>query len=328
MKGRHIRSLCVMLGGIAVALSPAGSAAAAPAPSLQFSVVAHTGLPLGDILWTGNMFVYTLEGHRTIFAADAHLSGQHLLATVPRNGGEMRCVLSPGSHGFPAGFIYCHASGGQIDRISLDGRQVTQVATVPSARPADGALTFDSGGAFGYALLAATGGSDSGPGGTVFAIQANGNVQQIGTYAGPGGAENIAIAPPGFGAAAGQVLITIDKHDHLGRLLAMDAHGSVHTLVQGLTWGLNPIAPIVGGAQGNVDGAAAGLYVADWLTHDVFFASAEQLKSFAGGIFLGTERHGFIYLLQAQANGYRLLTVTTNLHAKDYNFEGAKWIAG
>ena len=90
---------------------------------------------------------------------------------------------------------------------------------------------------------AATGGSDVGPG-ALYAVGAGGQVRRIGAYAGPGGAENIAQAPPGFGSVAGQVLITIDKSDHQGRLLAMDARGHACTPGAGPALGAEPHRPI------------------------------------------------------------------------------------
>jgi len=302
--------------------------AAAPAPArLSFRVAARTGIPLGDVLWTGRAFLYTGEGQRTIYTADATGHGLHLFATVPENSGEMRCILSPGRYGFPPGTIYGHAAGGQVYRIGADGRSVTLAGTIPTPHGSDGALTFDTSGTYGHTLLAATGGSDAGPG-AIYAMEATGRIHRIGAYPGPGGAENIAIAPPRFGAVAGQVLITIDKHDHQGRLLAMDAHGMVRSLVRGLTYGLNPIAPILARAPSGTGAVAPGLYVADWRSHDVLVVPAATLRPFAGSVIVGTERRGLIYLVQPQGAAYRLWTLVTNLHGPDYNLEGARYIAG
>jgi hypothetical protein len=45
-------------------------------------------------------------------------------------------------------------------------------------------------------------------------------------------------------------------------------------------------------------------------------------------VIVGTERRGLIYLVQPQGAAYRLWTLATNLHAPDYNLEGARYIAG
>jgi len=208
-----------------------------PVPSLRFKALAYTGLPLGGLVWTGSGFVYTVEGQPRFYASAPDGKNVRLFARVPHNGGEMRCVASPGGHGWPFHTLYCHAADGPIYRIASGGSPVTSFATIPSPRPSDGALVFDTVGRFGYALLAATGGSDSGPGGDVYTITPQGNTQYVGHYGGPGGAENIAVAPAGFGSAAGQALVCVDQHDHHGRLLAMDTHGAVRTLVGGLPWG-------------------------------------------------------------------------------------------
>jgi hypothetical protein len=295
-------------------------AAESSSPNLHFRVFVRTGLPLSGVLWTGTQFVYSTEGRDKLYADDASGKGPRVFAKVPLNKGEMRCTLSPGVHGFAPNAIYCHGSQGQIYDISADGHTVKQFAVIPTPHGSDGALTYDSTGAFGYTLLAATGGSDAGPG-AVYAIRSDGLSRRVGSYSGPGGAENMAIAPRGLGAVAGQALITVDKHDHLGRLLAMDAHGHVTTLVKGLTWGLDPLAAIPAGQ----DSGSGALYLADWLTHNVLVAPAAPLRPFAGDLLVGTERHNQLYVLERQGTAYRLLRIRTNLHMPDSNYEGVEF---
>jgi len=303
---------------------PARANVGAPAaPSLRFEVLARTGLPLGGVVWTGSGFVYTVEGQPQLYASTPDGKNLRPFARVPRNGGEMRCIVSPDGRGWPAHILYCHAAEGPIYRIAAGGA-VTAFATVPSPRPSDGALAFDTVGRFGGALLAATGGSDSGPGGAVYAIAPDGKVRRVGQYGGPGGAENIAVAPASFGSAAGQVLISVDRHDHLGRLLAMDAHGVVRTLVGGLPWGLNPIVPLV--ATGPT-GGTPGLYVADWLGRSLLFAPGDQLHAYRGDVFVGAERQGYMYVVRPNGTGYTALPIRTNLRARDYNLEGVAFLA-
>jgi hypothetical protein len=316
-----------LLGASLLAELAGPAHAAAATPRIQFSVFARTGLPLGAVLWTGSSFVYAVEGRRALYTTDASGHGLRVFAGVPQNNGEMRCILSPGAHGFPAHAIYCHAAQGEIYRIGADGRSIAQIATLPTPKAgSDGALTYDASGAFGYTLLAATGGSDAGSGGAVYSMQASGQVRRIGSYGGPGGAENIAMAPAGFGSAAGQVLITIDKHDHLGRLLAMDAQGHVRTLVGGLAWGLNVIAAIPAATSGTSQAVKPGLYLADWLSHDVFFAPAAEFRPFAGDLFVGTERRNQLYVLRPQGSDYSLMPLQTSLRAPDSNYEGAEFV--
>jgi len=302
-----------------------GDLVAAP-PPLQFRVLARTGMPLGDVVWAGSRFVYALEGRSQLYSSGADGSGFWPFTQLPRNGGEMRCALSPGTHGWPESALFCHAAEGPIYRLPAGGGPVSLFATIPSPRPSDGALTFDTVGRFGYALLAATGGSDSGPGGDLYAVRPGGAVRHVGSYGGPGGAEQIALAPPGFGTAGGQALLTIDKHDHLGRLLAMDTGGRVRTLATGLAWGLNPIAPLVPGKA--TTGAVPGLYVVDWLSHEILFVAAAQLRPYLVDVLVSTERHGYLYTIQPAGSGYRTIPIRTNLRAHDYNFEAAKFLAG
>jgi hypothetical protein len=103
---------------------------------------------------------------------------------------------------------------------------------------------------------------------------------QIGTYNGPGGADNIAIAPRSFGAFAGQVLIAEDQDNTHGHLLAMSPAGPVQVLMTlPPANGLNPIA-VISGTHGNVGGPEPGLYLSEWLGRRVMFASASQLAAY------------------------------------------------
>lgn len=290
---------------------------------LRFDTLARVGLPLSGLVWTGSRFVYTVEGQPQLYTSAPDGKNLRPFTRVPRNGGEMRCVESPSDHGWPAHTLYCHAADGPIYRIASGGA-VAWFATVQSPRSSDGALAFDTVGRFGYALLAATGGSDSGPGGDVYAITPKGATQHVGHYNGPGGAENVAIAPAGFGSAAGQALISVDQHDHHGRLLAMDAHGVVRTLVGGLPWGLDPIAPLV--APLAATGGRPSLYVADWLSHAILVAPGDPLAAYRGAVLVTTERHGYMYVVRPNGTGYVTIPIRTNLRARDYNLEGAAFL--
>lgn len=303
------------------------SFARAASPSVQFQIFAKTGIALSDIVWTGHNWIVTIEGGKAIYALDAAGHGMHLWVSVPDNRGEMRCVPTPAKGGFPSETVFCHASAGQVYKISSDGRSIALFATIPTSRCSDGALTEDTGGAFGGGLVAATGGSDCGPGGSVYAISAKGQVRKVGDYAGPGGAENIAIAPAGFGSVVGQVLLTLDKHDRQGRLLAMDGRGKVRTLIGGLTFGLNPIAPIIAGS-GASTGAKPGLYFADWKSHNVLSAPVAPFAAHQGAVLVGTERRGLIYLVEPAGSNFHISQLQTNLRAPDYNMEGAKYVSG
>jgi hypothetical protein len=205
---------------------------------------------------------------------------------------------------------------------------VTVFAVLPHAPRSDGALTFDTVGAFGYALLVATGrsGAATPAGGSVFAIDPGGKVRRIGSYANPGGADEVAVAPSGFGSAAGQVLLTVDAGTS-GSLVAMDARGQARTLLT-LPDGPNPLAVLVPSRTPRAGTAQAGLYVADTLSRDVFFAPASELRPFAGDVVVGTELRGLFWVVRPRGSGFAAIRLPTDLGGKKYNLEAAIYVAG
>jgi hypothetical protein len=303
-----------------------GGVARAGSPKLHFRVFADTGLNLTDIVWTGAQFLYVDNTTNTVSAAPPAGVPLQPFAAMPREVEETRCVLSPGEHGFPANAIFCHSPDNKIYEISPDGAQVSVFATLPTAAtpPADGALAFDTVGDFGYSLVAATGrsGAPTPSGGTVFTIDASGGVKTIGGYKGPGGADELAIAPASFGSLGGQALLTVDPGPTGGRLVAMDAEGRTRTVAK-LSDGPNPIAFVSRSGAGAV---AAGLYVTDTLSHDVFFAPGAPLSGYVGDAIVGSELKGMWWVIRPLAKGFQVIPVQTNLHAKQYNLEGAIYV--
>src|SRR5581483_9610282 len=203
--------------------------AAAPRP-LQFSVFVRTSLPLGDVVWTGERFVYVAERSGRLEASDP--DGSHLgtFASLTAEFEEVRCAASPAAHGWPARQLFCHGPHGEIWQVGPEG-SVLRFATLPATGLQDGGLAFDTSGGFGFALLATSGGSAE-QGGTVYAIGPNGGIVTVGVYPHPGGADNIVVAPPRFGSASGQLLLAIDARANGGRLLAMAPDGSVRVLTR------------------------------------------------------------------------------------------------
>src|SRR5438876_425703 len=161
----------------------AGSAAAAPKP-LSFTVFAKTGLPLGGIAWTGERFLYVAERTGEIAVSGPAGSGLTKFASLPAEYEEVRCVPSPGDHGWAAGDVYCHGPRGEMWRIGANGSTST-FATLPDTKLQDGALAFDTAGGFDYVLLAASGGSGHN-GGSVYALTPDGRVRRVAGYPGPG----------------------------------------------------------------------------------------------------------------------------------------------
>jgi hypothetical protein len=235
-------------------------------------------------------------------------------------------VLSPGTHGFPAGVIFCHSPDNKIYEISLDGATMSIFATLPApATPvSDGALIFDTVGRFGYGLVAATGrsGAATPSGGTVYTIDASGKVKAIGGYKGPGGADEVMIAPTGFGALAGDALLTVDAGTSGGRVAAMDPSGRTHTLASFPGDGPNPIVEIPTSKNTSVT-PASGIYITDDLTQDIYFVSAAQLAPYAGDLFVATETKGYFWVLEPKGDGVRAFELGNTLAKKGHGLEGA-----
>src|SRR6201996_3426715 len=237
---------------LAAALASCGPTAAAPGradprPTLTFHVIVKTRQKLDSIVWTGKQFLYVQNTANTVWAAPPAGRPLHKFAQMPRLVEETRCIVSPGSHGFPSGAIFCHSPDNKIYEISPDGAKKIVFATLPAPYPpaSDGALAFDSVGRFGYRLLAATGrsGAPKPAGGRVYAIASHGHVQPVGSYAGPGGADELVIAPRQFGSVAGDALLTVDAGASGGRVVAFDPSGRTRTIAA-LPLGLNPVVPI------------------------------------------------------------------------------------
>lgn len=308
----------------AAALAAAGLSAAA-APTLSFTTFAHTDLRLGQVVWAGSSFLYLPENLPQLEAADPSGANARLFSTFPGGlgGEEVRCAVPVIAY-WPDG-IYCHTPDNRLFRIARDGSSMVQIAQLPGG-PSDGSIAFDSTGRFGYALLAATGGSAS-SGGDVFAVRRDGRVQHIGSYPGPGGADSITTAPRAFGRASGLLLLSIDQDSGGGRVLAIDRRGSVQVVASGLGNGDNPIAAIPPAPKTRPAGAPpAGFYVPNTNTMDVYFASAAQLTPYAGQVLVGTELQGNFWLIRATATGFATQQVAVHFPSADLNLEGAAYV--
>jgi hypothetical protein len=304
-------------------LSSAGAAAA----TLHFTTFVHTNLRLTGMVWTGSRFLFVDNTTNRLFASGPRGAPQTLFATMPRQVEETRCQLSPGTHGFAPGAIFCHSPGNTIYRISPDGTQVSVFATLPYSRTSDGALAFDSAGTFGFKLVAATGrsGGPTPAGGAVFTIDPAGQVSTVGAYHEAGGADEAAIAPPSFGPLAGDILLTVDAGKR-GTLVAMDAQGKSRIIMK-LPDGPNSIAVLTSGQRAPAGKAQPGLYVTDTLSRNVFFAPASELAPYAGDVLVGTELRGLFWALRAQGTHLVAIPIPTTLPVHN-NLEGATYIGG
>jgi len=325
----RMRSLKTAVGVLVLAaLTTTSAGAGAATPTVHFTVFARTGVRLTDIVWTGQRFLYVENTTTRILAAPPAGMPYSLFTRLPRQVEETRCLPAITGHGFVIGDVYCHSPDNKIYRISANGKTIAQVATLPHVVRSDGALTFDSVGDFGYALVVATGrsGGTTNHGGSVFTVDPLGTVRRVGTYDSPGGADEIAIAPPHFGAASGQVLLTVDAGKS-GSLIAMDVHGRVRTLAP-LPDGPNPIAALVPGRGPSAGAAPSGLYVTDTLSRTIYFAPAAELAPFAGSVLVGSELRGIFWVIRPSGGAFIATKLVTNLTGTHYNLEGAAYIAG
>lgn len=274
---------------------------------------AHTKQNMDSIVWTGTQFLYVQNTQNTVWAAPPKGLPVHVFATMPKLTEETRCLLSAGTHGFPAGVIFCHSPDDKIYEIPRKGGNATVFATlpVPSGTVSDGALAFDNVGKFGYRLVAATGrsGANQAKGGAVYTIDPAGAVHRVGSYSGAG-ADNVAVAPAGFGAVGGDALLSEDGGSVPANLVAMDANGKTQVVVR-LASGLNPIVPIEKAAAGG-GRPRAGLYVTDDLSGNTYFAPAAALAPYAGDVLVGSEVGGRFWILEPHESSFLALPVRHN----------------
>jgi hypothetical protein len=309
---------------VAVALG-APSQAQAPAGGLHFQVLAHTGIRLTDLAWTGQRILYVENTTNALWSAPPAGRPLTSFASMPRQVEETRCRVSPGTHGWERGLIFCHAPGNTIYRISADGRRVTTFAKLPETAISDGALAFDYAGAFGYGLVAATGrsGAKDPAGGNVYTIDQAGTVRRVGHYPGPGGADEVEIAPAGFGSAARSVLLAVDAGTS-GQIVAMSPAGKTSVLAR-LPDGPNPIAAIVPSAIRG--GAHAGLYLTDTLSMNAFVAPIADVRAYAGNVLVGSELKGLFWVLRPRGRRYEAVPISTTLRGAKYNLEGMAYVS-
>jgi hypothetical protein len=303
----------------------AGVAGAAPA-SVQFTLFVKTDLPLGGIAPTPGGWVYTSENEGRFWTSDARGQGLKELAHIDQGGEEVRCEASPGGAGFVKGAVYCHFPDDRIVRLRTNG-SFDVVARLPHAVAADGGMAFDTGGLYARgAIIAATGGSASN-GGDVYVVRGNGRVRHVAAYPGPGGAENVAIAPARFGSVSRWAVLAVDQTSVSGRVLAVGPRGQVRQLAAGLGNGVNPIAVVRPALKRRPRRSARpGLYIADTLRRSVYVAPTSQLRPYVGTIVVGTELTGDFWTIRSTAGGYRVTQLPTNLDRTPWNLESAVYV--
>ena len=118
-------------------------------------------------------------------------------------------------------------------------------------------------------------------------------------------------------------LLTVDPGASGGTVVAIGPRGRTRTIAR-LPVGPNPIAVIARG--GRRAAAAAGLYVADTTTRNVYFASAAQLHRYIGDVLVGTELAARFFVIRPHGRDYDVLELGTDLPPASYNLEGAAYV--
>jgi hypothetical protein len=315
----------LVIGALVAGLLATGVAEASK-PYLHVTVFARTGKNMDSIVWTGSRFLYVVNTENTLWSAPAAGMPLTLIATMPKLVEETRCILSPGAHGFPTGMIFCHSPDNKIYEMRTDGSSLHVFATLPApASPAaDGALTFDDVGRFGYQLVAATGRSGAArpSGGVVYTVSDRGTVHEVGGYKGPGGADEVMIAPSNFGTLAGEALLTVDAGASGGHLVAMGPSGHSSSLASFPGDGPNSIVAIPAHVE-TTGSPAPGVYITDDLSQDIYYVSASQLARFAGDLFVVTEVKGRMWVVEPSGSGVRAMEVADTLRKKGHGIEQA-----
>jgi hypothetical protein len=334
---RRVLGTSVLAGAIAFmaagALVLAGAAPGrVPAmPTLRFQVFMKTTQLLDSLVWTGRQFLFVQNTANTVWASPPAGHPLHQFATMPNLVEETRCILSPGSQGFQPGAIFCHSPDNKIYEISPDGSRVTVFASLPAPYPpaSDGALGFDSVGRFGHRLVAATGrsGGPTPAGGLVYTIGPHGGVRHVGSYAEPGGADELVIAPRRFGSVGGDALLTVDAGAS-GAVVAVDRSGRTRTIAT-FPEGPNPIVPIpkLPRRTGGTRAPFPGLYVSDDTTGYTYMTPAAPLARYAGDVMVGTEApRPLFWVLEPRGRGFAKIPMRNNLPAGTYSLEQAIFV--
>ena len=180
---------------------------------------------------------------------------------------------------------------------------------------------------FGSRLLVATGRSGTPTaGGTVYAVDASGQVTQIGTYRGPGGADELAVAPARFGSVGGDALLTVDAGAGQGALVAMDPTGRSRAIIR-LPYGLNPIAVLPDTFPRPPAGSPpAGLYVTNDEGHELYRLPTSQLAPFAGGVLVGAENSLRFWVVRPTRAAFAALPLRAGPPRGKVSLEGALFI--
>ena len=158
----------------------------------------------------------------------------------------------------------------------------------------------------------------------MYTIDAHGAVRQVGSYSTPGGADEVAIAPAGFGSLAGDALLTVDAGASGGEVVAISPSGTTQTIAT-FPEGVNPMVPIPKTST-PTSVPAAGLYLSDDTTGYTYMAPAAQLAGYGGDVIVGSELHALFWALEPTSNGITAIPLQTNFPSGTYSLEQAIFV--
>ncbi len=216
---------CLGLGACGGGGSPSTApATAAPAatPLVQWKTLAHIGRPVDLAGPRADGSVVVAAAGRLMWLSPGAVLHAFAPAYRSRSGEEPYIVLSTGARSgrcrWPRGTLYAlalHAPRGVV--AVAPGGGVSQLARVSAPGLLDG-ITLDRTGRFGHRLIVTI---NAGLRTTVDAIDCRGAVTTVTAHA-PRVEGGIAVAPPGFGRFAGDLIAPDEKG---GRILAITPQG-------------------------------------------------------------------------------------------------------
>ena len=165
-----------------------------------------------DITWNGNSFIGSDRANLSAATLVTISSdGKTVLPFAPsfstKNGSmEDYVALSPGQHGFPAGYYFV-LSFDSIYKIDFSGNTV-QLFSTPVKGQQLSFLAFDAVGTWGYDLLALY------TNGMIWSVNSTGSASEITTVGDKQNPECITVAPHTFGNYGGDLLVSEEIGNH------------------------------------------------------------------------------------------------------------------
>jgi hypothetical protein len=110
-------------------------------------------------------------------------------------------------------------------------------------------------------------------------------------------------------------------------VLAIDRQGTVRTIAGGLGNGINPIVVVRPPPKPRPAGPPPGLYLADTITRQIWFAPAEDVQAFVGAVVVATELTGQLWAIRPNGSGFDALPAPSDLPQHAWNLEGSAYVS-